>query len=171
MDAPVLRTSRLVIRPMAAEDAPPVYAYRSDPEVGKYQRWHPRDEKEVSDFISSLGSLKFNTPHTWFQLAICLRTTGELIGDLGLHFTGPENHDTEIGITIAPAHQKHGFASEALRAVLDQALGKMRKRRVFATMEAANKASIALMRSLGLKKEAGQGQSDTVIYATTREQS
>jgi RimJ/RimL family protein N-acetyltransferase len=170
MDAPVLKTSRLVVRPMAAEDAGPVFLYRSDPEVGKHQLWHPRDEKEVADFISSLGSLKFNTPDTWFQLAICLRTTGELIGDLGLHFIGPENHDTEIGVTVSPSHQRHGFASEALRAVLDHLLGKMRKRRVFASVEPSNKASIALMRNLGLKKEPAQGHTDVVIYATARGQ-
>ncbi len=170
MDAPVLKTSRLVLRPMVAEDAGPLYRYRSDPEVGKYQLWRPRDEQEVADFITKIGSLRFNTPDTWFQLAICLRTSGELIGDVGLHFIGPENHETEIGITIAPAHQKHGFASEALRAVFDLALGKLRKRRIIAAVEPANKASIALMKSLGMKKEPNPKQTDVVMYAVAREQ-
>jgi RimJ/RimL family protein N-acetyltransferase len=165
-----LKTSRLVIRPMVTGDAGPVYRYRSDPEVSKYQLWHPHDEEEVADFIAKMGSLRFNTPDTWFQLAICLRTSGELIGDLGLHFLGPGNHETEIGITIAPAHQKHGFASEALRAVTEHLLGKMRKRRVFAAIEPANKASIALMKRLGMKKEATSGQSDVVTYALARGQ-
>ena len=170
MDAPVLKTSRLVIRPLVPEDTAPVFRYRSDPDVSKYQLWHPKDEQEVADFIAKMGSLRFNTPSTWFQLAICLRTSGELIGDVGLHFIGPENHETEIGITIAPAHQKHGFASEALRAVIDLVLGKMRKRRIIAAVEPANKASIALMKSLGMKKEANPKQSDVVMYAMARGQ-
>jgi len=168
MDAPALRTSRLVLRPMTAGDAGPMYRYRSDPEVARYQLWHPKDEREVAEFIARMGSLRFNTPDTWFQLAICLRTSGELIGDLGLHFIGPENHETEIGITIAPAHQKHGFASEALRAVTDHVLGKMRKRRIVAEIDPSNRASIALMKSLGMKKQANSQKTGVVMYAKAR---
>lgn len=163
-----MRTSRLVLRPMAAVDAGAVYRYRSDPDIARYQLWRPKDEPEVADFIARMGSLKFNTPDTWFQLAICLRTSGEVIGDLGLHFLGPENHETEIGITIAPAHQKHGFASEALAAVFDYVLGKMRKRRIVAEIDPANKASIALMKSLGMKKQANSQKADVVMYAIAR---
>ncbi|MCA9310367.1 MAG: GNAT family N-acetyltransferase, partial [Phycisphaerales bacterium] len=35
----VLRTSRLLIRPMVMADAPALAEYRSDPEVARYQGW------------------------------------------------------------------------------------------------------------------------------------
>ena len=56
---------------------------------------------------------------TWFQLAIELVETGELIGDCGLHTLADRPGQAEIGITMACEHQGRGYATEAVSCLLD----------------------------------------------------
>ena len=59
-----------------------------------------------------------------------------------------------IGYSIATKHQGHGYATEALSALLDYVFGTLNKRRVTAGADADNNASIALMERVGMRREA-----------------
>ncbi|NPV69255.1 MAG: GNAT family N-acetyltransferase [Firmicutes bacterium] len=54
---------------------------------------------------------------------------GTLIGDCGIRFPAGDDSQVEIGFTIAPAHQGHGYATEAVRAVLRYLFTTLRKHR------------------------------------------
>jgi len=92
-------------------------------------------------------------PGTWFQLAITRADSGEMIGDCGLHCRQEDPRQMEIGITLAPAHQGHGYATEALGVVLDYLFVRLGKHRVTATTDADNAAAAALLRRLGFRRE------------------
>ena len=77
-----------------------------------------------------------------------------MIGDCGLHFPPGEPHQAEVGITLAPGHQGQGYATEALNAVLDYLFLSLGKHRVFASVDPRNRASIALLERVGMRKEA-----------------
>ena len=51
---------------------------------------------------------------------------------------------------ISPAHQRRGYASEAARALVDYAFQRLNLKRVVATTNYDNAASIGVMRKLGM---------------------
>ena len=94
------------------------------------------------------------TPGTWFQLALVLSATGAVVGDCGLHCRREDPRQTEVGITVAAAHQGRGYATEAVAAVLDFIFDDPRTHRVSAVTDAENAPAAALFRRLGFRQEA-----------------
>lgn len=150
MNAPILTTSRLLIKAFNLTDAEAVFAYRSDPEIGKYQSFHPTNADETKAFILS-KDLIFNTEDTWFQLGIYCN--GIVIGDMGIHFVGPCNSQCEIGYTLARQEQGKGYAQEAVTAVVDYLFGTLKKHRITASLDPRNIASVKLLERIGFRRE------------------
>jgi RimJ/RimL family protein N-acetyltransferase len=149
-----ITTKRVLIRQLRPHDAEPLFAYRSDPKVAQFQSWHCKSVEQCREFIDGLQDVNPDTPDTWFQLALVHRVSNELIGDCGLHFFASEPRQTEVGITLSPSHQRQGYATEALHAVLDYLFIKLSKHRMFASVDPRNSAAIALLERIGMRKEA-----------------
>jgi RimJ/RimL family protein N-acetyltransferase len=149
-----LNTERLILRALTASDAGDLFRYRSDPRVNQFQFWVPRSIGEVKEFLEHAIAKTVGIPGTWFQLGICLRGSGELLGDCGIHFPEHEPQQVEIGISLAPEHQGHGYASEALRRLFDYIFEEIGMHRVFASVDPANTASLKLLDRLGMRQEA-----------------
>ena len=177
LKAPEIKTERLMLRALTLTDAPAMYSYRSDPEVMRHQAWHPANEKEIQAFIRKNRRLKFNTANTWVQLGIYLKPTNELIGDIGIHFLPLDNWQVEIGFTISPKYQGKGFATEAVKQLLNYLFNNLRKHRVIASVDPENAASIRLLERVGMRKEGhfiksiwnGKGWADDITYAILEE--
>jgi [ribosomal protein S5]-alanine N-acetyltransferase len=60
---------------------------------------------------------------------------------------------TEIGYALGRSHWGHGYAREAVSAVIDRLFDEG-QRRVFADTDPQNSASIALLETLGFTREA-----------------
>jgi len=150
---PELTTERLVLRELTAEDADALFAYRAHPHVTRFQTWQPASLDDARAFIASLKLHPPYTGGTWRQLGIALRAGGALIGDCGIHVLKTDSRHAEIGYTIAPDHQRNGYASEAVRAVLGMLFGTLRMKRVVARTLASNAASKALLTRLGFRSE------------------
>ena len=168
--------ARVFLRALRGDDADPMFAYRSDPEVMRYQGWEPRTIDEVRAFIAGLAYAQPYAPGTWYQLGIALRTTDELIGDCGVHVPAGEPCQAEFGITLARAHHGRGLASEALRALLSLLFDTLEKHRVFGSIDPRNARSIALVQRAGFRAEALHVQSvwfkgawaDDAVFAMLR---
>lgn len=164
-------TAKLRIDDLRREDAPALFAYRSDPEVARYQGWKPAALADAERFIEAQLHVAPDTAGTWWQRAIRLRDDGALIGDLGLHFVDADT--VEFGISLAPARQHHGYARDALELALDFAFGGLRKHRVIASVDPRNAACVRLLEGLGLRREAhfraslrdGDGWADDLVFA------
>lgn len=174
---PRIHTDRLVLDRLVAGDAPSLFEYRSHADVRRYQGWDPASLEDAARFIESLGSVAFDTPGTWFQLAVRLRDSPTLIGDVGVHFLEDERQ-AEVGFTLSPRHQGSGLATEAVAAVLDTLFGELRKHRVTASIDPRNERSIRLARRLGMRQEAhfreslwfrGEWADDLVFALLSRE--
>jgi RimJ/RimL family protein N-acetyltransferase len=175
LPAPEITTDRLTLSPLSTTDAEALFAYRSLPEVARYQGWEPRSLADAHDFISGVASNEFDTPGTWFQFGIRLRSTSELIGDLGVHFL-EDGHQVEIGFTLAPASQGRGFAAEAVAAAIDLLFERLGKHRVTASVDPRNEPSLRLLRRVGMRQEAHFRESllfkgewaDDIVFAVLR---
>ncbi|GAA2133379.1 GNAT family protein [Nocardioides bigeumensis] len=147
-------TERLVVRPFRPADAAPFAAYRADPDVARYQSWSDYTIAEARALVASLEGEQPGTPGDWFQLAIEVRATGTLVGDLALHVDADEPRQAEIGFTLDPGHQGWGYATEALTAYLDWLFGSLQLHRVIAITDALNLSAQALLTRVGFRQEA-----------------
>jgi RimJ/RimL family protein N-acetyltransferase len=153
-------TARLRLDGLRSEDAAALFAYRGDPEVSRWQGWKPVSLADAAAFIEGQLSAAPDVAGTWWQRAIRLRDSGELIGDLGLHCIDADT--AELGITLAPAQQRHGYAREALEVMLDFVFGGLRKQRVIAWVEPRNFMCMRLLEGLGMHRD--DRQADDVMF-------
>jgi len=166
-----LLTGRLQVDPLRAGDADALFACRADPAVARFQGWRPHDVAEVRDFIARQPVEA--VPQGWFQRAIRLRGQGELIGDLGVNLPADPDESVEFGISIAPAHQGYGYAGEVLQALFGHLFGPLARRRIQASVDPRNLASMAMLRGAGMRQEAHHVESlwlhgewvDDVVFA------
>lgn len=149
----MLQTPRLTLGALCPDDAAALLAYRGDAEVARYQGWQPASIEETADFIARQAAVTFGHADHWCQLAIRLRESDDLIGDLGVHFPQTTDEAVELGVTLSPPHQHHGYAREALRAVLDHVFGQLGYRRAVGSIDPRNASSIALLQALGFRQE------------------
>jgi RimJ/RimL family protein N-acetyltransferase len=149
-----LSSGRLLLRRLQQGDLAALCSYRSLPEVARYQGWESFGPEDAAKLIAGQADMEPGVPGTWFQLAIVERTTETMIGDCGLHCRLDDPRQMELGVTLAPSHQRQGYATEALGCVLDFVFGTLGKHRVSAVTDAENTAAASLFRRLGFRQEA-----------------
>lgn len=107
----------VVIRRLALTDLARFYAYRSDPEVGRYQTWTPLTWHTAGDFLVEMATLELLRPGQWSQLALADPSTDELLGDLGICIEA-DGRMAEIGFTLHPDATGRGVATAAVSAIV-----------------------------------------------------
>lgn len=143
-------TTHLRLRRLREADLAPFQAYRSDPEVGRWQGWTPMDEAAARAFLRDMARSPWCPPGEWMQLAIARRDDDTLLGDMGL-FLNDSGHTLDLGFTLARHAQGQGLASEAVRALLPQVFAHTTAQRVRAIADVRNTASVALLRRCGFR--------------------
>jgi aminoglycoside 6'-N-acetyltransferase len=145
-----VRTERLTLRRFTPNDAEAFAAYRSDPDVARFQSWDaPVPLTEAQKKVEEFAHGDPEAPG-WFQYAVDL--DGALIGDLGLNLH--ENlMQAELGFTLAPAYQGQGYATEAVRGLLNHLFVERELHRVSAECDARNTASARLLERAGFTQE------------------
>lgn len=172
-----LETERLLIRDLTLDDKQAIFNYRSDAEANKFQSWIPETLEDVEQFIER-NNKEFNQPESWYQVLITEKDSKAVIGDIGIHFFGSENLQAELGITLNKDFQGRGYASEALKGVINFLFSDLKKHRIMASIDPENIDSLKLMERIGFRKEGHFVKSlfwknnwtDDVIYALLREE-
>jgi RimJ/RimL family protein N-acetyltransferase len=150
-----LRTERLVLRQFRAEDLEPLLVFHSDAEAVRYVPFPPRDRAGMATVLQrKMSSTGFAAEGDLIELAVVRRDDGTLVGDVLLGLRSVEHETLEVGYIFAPSHGGQGFATEAVRALLDLAFGPLGARRVTARVDARNVRSRALLERLGVRQEA-----------------
>lgn len=150
-----IRTERLVLRRMAAEDLEATWAFYRLPEVHRWLGYTLGDFEAYRE--------RFLLPE---RMAVKLAVVHDerLIGELMIRPQDPWAQDgvqeqargtqAEIGWIIAPEAQGNGFAVEAARAAVEACFGPLGLRRVVANCFADNEPSWRVMERLGMRREA-----------------
>jgi aminoglycoside 6'-N-acetyltransferase len=144
-------TDRLRLRRSRPEDAETISAYRSDPAVHRYQGWERTDPAGVRAEINEMAPRAPGAPGGWTQLSVEDRTTGDLVGDVGLSPAEDEPGVIKIGYTMSPAYQGRGYATEAVRALIAYAFDTLGADVVRAYASALNLASIRVAEKVGMQ--------------------
>jgi RimJ/RimL family protein N-acetyltransferase len=154
-------TQRLCLRPFRAGDLAAFVAYRSRPEVARYQSWDTSYSMvDAERFLVSQQAVAFGAPGAWVQLAAVDRHTGTLCGDCAARVVTDQPGTAEVGVTLAPAHQGAGLATEALAAVVTELFEVHGLHRVYAQADDRNVAIHRLLERLGFRCEARLVEAD-----------
>jgi RimJ/RimL family protein N-acetyltransferase len=76
-----LSSQRVRLRRLRASDFRAFHAYRSDPDVARYQGWSPMSEDEAMTFLRENGRNAELEPGEWAQIGIASLDDDRLIGD------------------------------------------------------------------------------------------
>ena len=174
-----IATERLLLRPFAAVDFPAFYAFRSREDVARFLYWGPETEAEVHAALQKrIASRAIDDEGDMLGLAMVVRGTDELVGDVILRFVSAEHRTCEVGFIVHPDHHRRGYATEAGRQMLAIAFDHLGMHRVFGRTEARNVASARVLEKLGMRREAhfvenefvkGEWQSELVYAILDRE--
>ena len=143
----IVETERLLLREMTEEDFPALYKVLADSDVMKY---YPCvfDENRVRNWI--LRNIERYRVFGFGLWAVCLKATGELIGDCGLTMQLIDGEiKPEIGYHIRGDRQRMGYAKEAAVAVRDWAFNNTPFRAVYSYMKHTNVPSYKTAISYG----------------------
>lgn len=154
-----VRTERLQIRPMTPSDVDAMWEWRRLPEVNRWLGLAPATveafreryldpDRLASMFIVELtgengettpiGDVMIRIGDGWAQLEVADEAKGV---------------EAELGWVLDPRHTGRGYATEAIRAVIDVCVGALGLRRVHAGCFADNEPSWRLMERLGMRRE------------------
>ena len=145
-----IETARLRLRRSLPGDAEIISAYRTDPEVHRYQGWDRTDVDGVRAEIELMHAREPGAPGGWVQLSVEELDGATLVGDVGLSPSDHEPGVIKIGYTISPAHQGRGYATEAVNALIDYAFDRLDAQTVRAYASAENIPSIRLAERVGM---------------------
>ena len=170
----IFETSRLIIRPFAPDDLRAIHrileqTFGDGSKIADEEALNERRSwLEWSRLSAEWLPRMFQPPYG--DRAVVLKRANEVIGAVGLvpcfdvfeqipglSRGGPPSayRVAEFGLFwgIDPEHQRHGYATEAAQALIDFAFQQLRVKRLIATTEHDNAASIGVMRKLGMRIE------------------
>lgn len=164
-----LETKRLFLRELTPGDFAALYAVLADSDIMRHYPY-TFDEERVRGWIAkNIERYRIFGFGLW---AVCLRETGEVIGDCGLTMQNVNGAILpEIGYHIARAHRRQGYAKEAAQAVRDWTFQNTPFGVVHSYMKRKNLASIATARANGmtLADEFTDSEGEqTLVYAISR---
>lgn len=144
----VLITERLILRSWREEDAKSLYRLASDPRVSVEAGWKPH--KSPKESLMTIRDV-YSQPEIY---AIVLRSTGEVIGSVGLMTSHNSNiglakADCELGYWIGVPYWDNGYCTEAAAALINRAFDELSMQRVFCSYVEGNKPSQRVQKKLG----------------------
>ena len=147
----ILETERLFLREMTMGDFDALYAVLSDPEIMQHYPYS-FDEERVRSWIER--NMKRYTDDGFGLWAVCLKDTGEMIGDCGLTLQNIDGQMLpEIGYHIRRDQQRKGYAKEAAMAVRDWAFGNTEYPALYSYCKYTNVVSFKTAESIGMHFE------------------
>jgi RimJ/RimL family protein N-acetyltransferase len=152
-----IRTERLLLRPIdPVGDVDAMHAYLSREDVCRYIPPVPLTREQFATRLADPERTRtvLTAPGQRISLAIVLKDTGRLVGDIILFWHSVEHRSGEVGYVIDPEFQGHGYATEATRAMLGLGFEGLGLRRITGRIDQRNPASAAVLRKAGMRQEA-----------------
>lgn len=173
--APLLELDRIRLRVLDDRDVPGLFAIYSDADITRYLARPALTEMAEAEAMLARAR-KGLDEETSLQLAVERREDGAFLGNCLLFNFNMPSARAEIGYSFDRSHWSRGYATEALRGLIDYGFGPLALRRIEADIDPRNGASARLLERLGFTREAVLRErwmvkdevSDTVMYGLLR---
>ena len=167
----IIETERLYLREMTEDDFEALYKILADSSIMQHYPY-AFDEARVKGWISrNIERYRIFGFGLW---AVCLKETGEMIGDCGLTMQLINDQiKPEIGYHIRADQQRKGYAREAAIAVRNWAFCNTPFNMIYSYMKYTNEPSAKTAISYGCRQvdEFADGVNEiTKVYAISREE-
>ena len=147
-----IETPRLRIRRLEEADVSALFEMNSDPEVTAllpYATW-----ASIGDGMAWYERMRgIEATGSAIQFVAVGKSTGAAIGSCLLFRHEEASGRVELGYALGRRHWRQGLMREAISALIGQAFGSMKLRRVEAEVSTRNAASAGLLTSLGFTRE------------------
>lgn len=168
-----LATDRLILREFTDEDWRPIHEMERDPDVVRYLTKEPQTEADAQDYVAGILMSAVVIPRMVYDFAITARGDDAYLGRCGLKREDADPRTAMVWYVVAPAHQRKGYAAEALRAVVGFGFAQLGLHRIYADIDPRNAPSARVVEKVGMRKEAHLVENvwikgewcDTWIYA------
>ncbi|RIX31090.1 GNAT family N-acetyltransferase [Amnibacterium setariae] len=164
------RRGRVVVRRFAEADLPDFLAYQGHPAVREHQQGTTMTPAQAAEFVAEQVRLRSDERDAWHGQVIEHIGDRRVIGDLGL-WRPAENGGPvvgDLGFQLDPAYHGHGYAREAVQALLHVAFLDLGVDLVTASCDEANARSWGLLERIGMQLQNRSSQERR--YALTKEQ-
>ena len=153
--SPMLRTTRLLLRPLDANDAPAFHRLINDWEICRRlpDAPFPYPAQLAAEWIEAAATDREIKRAE--QFALVEAQTGLLIGVAGLRLA-KGHKGAELGYWLGRAHWGQGYGLEAARRLTEWAFAALPIAQLTAVVAADNEASFAVLRRLGFS-QSGKG--------------
>ncbi|WP_099205964.1 GNAT family N-acetyltransferase [Scatolibacter rhodanostii] len=143
-----LTTDRLILKNISEDDNTFMLEQFSNDDVNRflYDAEPLSTLEQTNEIINFYLQPEPRIQHRWILI---LKETGEKIGTCGFHCWDKETHSVDIGYDLQKAYWNQGFMTEALRAIIDFAVQKMKIQHIHAHIYVKNEASLAIAKKLG----------------------
>ncbi|MHB1968891.1 MAG: GNAT family N-acetyltransferase [Acidimicrobiales bacterium] len=148
---PARETGRLRLRPFEGRDLDRLTELVADPSVNRYLYSEPRSADEARTLLDDRLARDPDEPR--MDVCVALRLSDEMVGDFVLRWD-LTHRQGEMGGSLLPAHQGHGYATEVYGVLLGVAFDELDLHRVVGRCDARNGASIRSLERAGLRREA-----------------
>ena len=146
----IIETERLFLREMKENDFDSLYEVLADADIMQHYPY-TFDENRVRNWIQK--NMEIYRIFGFGLWAVCLKETGEMIGDCGLTMQIIKGEiKPEIGYHIRADKQRQGYAKEAAIAVRDWTFNNTPFNIVYSYMRYTNEASAKTAMSYGCKQ-------------------
>jgi RimJ/RimL family protein N-acetyltransferase len=146
----LIRTERLCLRQLEVEEARALLQGKADPER-PWMAGYPTQGTliAVEAFVRAIDNGADPGVYGVYQLV--RRGDGVVVGDIGFHGPPDRRGSVTVGYGLAPAARGHGYATEALRALVAWALARPEVAAVEADTTHANLPSQRVMERAGMR--------------------
>ncbi len=176
MDATILETQRLILRPFRAADISEIVRLLSEPAIAETTLnipW-PYDEAKARDWLAA--QRREREAGTGITFAIVRREDERLLGAIDIR-PNARHQKAEIGYWIGKPYWGRGYATEAARAIIRYGFEVLGLNRIHASHFAENPASGRVMQKAGMRFEGvlrqdvrkGDQFRDHAVHAILRE--
>ncbi len=142
-----MKSERLIYRKWDELDAPVLYKLAKSPDVGPRAGWPVHSDVEMSKMVINEVLSADNT------FAICLAESGEPIGSCGLIVSSErlrlEANEAEVGYWLGKEYWNKGYATEALKWILNYGFNELKLKQLWATYYAENTRSKHVLEKSG----------------------
>ena len=146
---PIIETPRLILRELTPADFDALYAVLADAEIMRHYPY-AFDEARVKCWIDV--NIQRYRDHGFGLWAVCLKDTGDMIGDCGLTLQMIDGESLpEIGYHIRRDCQRRGYAREAAAAVRDWAFAHTDYPALYSYCKYTNVPSYRTAEAIGMR--------------------
>lgn len=153
-------TERLIMRPFQPDDLPSYADYHRRDDVYRFLYTSPPAPDALEAQFAGLLSASFSEDGDTLRLAVVHRQDAMLLGEVLLKIASKDALQLEVGYIFNPSFSGKGYATEAVRAVMDIGFDQVGCHRIFARLDTLNHGSVGIVERLKMRREAHLVQND-----------